>query len=129
MFLSSLYTHTHTHTHTHKLTNSTPCLAYRRQSNSRKKVPSPHHGCSDADSDNTDSEMSASKLQTIKSIAAERKQTEKRGREIPQMSHTYDPEKYKTQPRVLENSEFMLSYIYLFIYLIFFSIYIINHWR
>ncbi|XP_063849113.1 uncharacterized protein LOC135093623 isoform X2 [Scylla paramamosain] len=75
-----------------------------RQGNSRKKVPSPHHGCSDADSDNTDSEMSASKLQTIKSIAAERKQTEKRGRELPHVAHTYDPEKYKSgaQARTLD---------------------------
>ncbi|XP_045127061.1 flocculation protein FLO11-like isoform X2 [Portunus trituberculatus] len=77
----------------------------RRQGNSRKKVPSPHHGCSDADSDNTDSEMSASKLQTIKSIAAERKQTEKRGRELPHVAHTYDPEKYKSgaQARTLDD--------------------------
>ncbi|KAK4289378.1 hypothetical protein Pmani_037645 [Petrolisthes manimaculis] len=66
----------------------------RRQSGGKKKpASSPHQGYSDADSDNTDSEMSASKLQTIKSIAAERKQTERRGREPP--SHPYDPEKYK----------------------------------
>ncbi|XP_071524302.1 uncharacterized protein Cep97 isoform X2 [Panulirus ornatus] len=68
----------------------------RRQSATKKKVPSPHHGYSDADSDNTDSEMSASKLQTIKSIAAERKQTEKRGRDPSRTSHAYDPEKYKS---------------------------------
>ena len=34
---------------------------------------------SDQDSDNTDSEISVSKLQTIKNIAAERKMTERRG--------------------------------------------------
>ncbi|XP_068236755.1 serine-rich adhesin for platelets-like isoform X2 [Palaemon carinicauda] len=67
----------------------------RRQATLKKgKAVSPHHGYSDADSDNTDSEMSVSKLQTIRSIAAERK-TEKRGREPNQGSHAYDPEKYK----------------------------------
>ncbi|XP_042874189.1 uncharacterized protein LOC122254532 isoform X3 [Penaeus japonicus] len=70
----------------------------RRQGSAKKnKVPSPHHGYSDADSDNTDSEMSLSKLQTIKSIAAERKQSEKRTRDNNRSSssHAYDPEKYK----------------------------------
>ncbi|XP_047485306.1 uncharacterized protein LOC125036607 isoform X3 [Penaeus chinensis] len=70
----------------------------RRQGSAKKnKVPSPHHGYSDADSDNTDSEMSLSKLQTIKSIAAERKQSEKRTRDNSRSSssHAYDPEKYK----------------------------------
>ncbi|XP_053630153.1 serine-rich adhesin for platelets isoform X3 [Cherax quadricarinatus] len=67
----------------------------RRSNSAKKKVASPHHGYSDADSDNTDSEMSVSKLQTIKSIAAERKQTEKRGRDPVHSSHAYDPEKYR----------------------------------
>ncbi|XP_069182530.1 centrosomal protein of 97 kDa isoform X6 [Procambarus clarkii] len=69
--------------------------ATRRPSSTKKKAASPHHGYSDADSDNTDSEMSISKLQTIKSIAAERKQTEKRGRDPMHSSHAYDPEKYR----------------------------------
>ncbi|KAK7071626.1 hypothetical protein SK128_014587 [Halocaridina rubra] len=72
----------------------------RRQTSSKKgKVASPHHGYSDADSDNTDSEMSVSKLQTIRSIAAERK-TEKRSREPTHGSHAYDPEKYKCSTAV-----------------------------
>lgn len=72
-------------------------------------MASPHHGYSDAESDNTDSEMSASKLQTIKSIAAERKQTEKRGRELPHATHNYDPEKYKNgaQAKPLDTSKTM----------------------
>lgn len=79
----------------------------RRQGSSRKKMASPHHGYSDVESDNTDSEMSASKLQTIKSIAAERKQTEKRVRELPQATRNYDPEKYKNgaQARPLDTSK------------------------
>lgn len=64
-------------------------------SSRRKKVPSPSACYSDAESDNTDSEVSVSKLQTIKSIAAERKQTERRDRETLQSSHTYNPDKYK----------------------------------
>ncbi|KAG7168996.1 Centrosomal protein of 97 kDa-like 1, partial [Homarus americanus] len=67
----------------------------RRPNSTKKKAASPRHGYSDADSDNTDSEMSVSKLQTIKSIAAERKQTEKRGRDPTHSSHAYDPEKYR----------------------------------
>ncbi|CAL4135451.1 unnamed protein product, partial [Meganyctiphanes norvegica] len=61
----------------------------------RSKVPSPSACYSDAESDNTDSEVSVSKLQTIKSIAAERKQTERRGREMVHSGNTYNPDKYK----------------------------------